>query len=119
MSAAQKNHQDAIALSNLAHRSMDALEHEFVILSELILKQTSVSTQLEKELKHVKLGIHDLTKGKLSPFILSLEILPSSLRQVQDILSNQFTQYHISHIDPPIITFRETSFSPNFIHIYF
>lgn len=79
---------------------MDALEHEFVILSKLILKQTSVSAQLEKELKRVKLGIHNLTKGKLSPFILSLEILQSSLRQVQDILSNQFTQYHISHIDP-------------------
>lgn len=54
---------------------MDALEHEFVILSKLILKQTSVSAQLEKELKRVKLGIHNLTKGKLSPFILSLEIL--------------------------------------------
>uniref|UniRef100_A0A8W8JE54 Uncharacterized protein n=1 Tax=Magallana gigas TaxID=29159 RepID=A0A8W8JE54_MAGGI len=52
MSAVQKNHQDAIALSNLAHRSMDALEHEFVILSELIFRQTNVTAQLEKELEH-------------------------------------------------------------------
>lgn len=95
----EKNHQDAIALSNLAHRSMDALEHEFVILSELIFRQTNVTAQLEKELehvKHVKLGVHDLTKGKLSPG----DILQSSLRQGQDILSNKFTQFHIYHKDP-------------------
>lgn len=100
MSAVQKNHQDAIALSNLAHRSMDALEHEFVILSELIFRQTNVTAQLEKELEHVKRGVHDLTKGKLSPFLLSPDILQSSLRQVQDIISNKFTQFHISHKDP-------------------
>lgn len=78
---------------------MDALEHEFVILSELIFRQTNVTAQLEKELehvKHVKLGVHDLTKGKLSPG----DILQSSLRQGQDILSNKFTQFHISHKDP-------------------
>lgn len=78
---------------------MDALEHEFVILSELIFRQTNVTEQLEKELehvKHVKLGVHDLTKGKLSPG----DILQSSLRQGQDILSNKFTQFHIYHKDP-------------------
>lgn len=50
MSAVQKNHQDAIALSSLAHRSMDALEHEFVILCELIFRQTNVTAQLKKNL---------------------------------------------------------------------
>lgn len=78
---------------------MDALEHEFVILSELIFRQTNVTAQLEKELehvKHVKLGVHDLTKGKLSPG----DILQSSLRQGQDILLNKFTQFHIYHKDP-------------------
>ena len=40
MSAVTKNHRDAIALLELAHRSMDALDHEFQILSQLILQQT-------------------------------------------------------------------------------
>lgn len=62
MSAVQKNHQDAIALSSLAHRSKDALEHEFVILCELILTQTNVTAQLEKELEHVKLVFMISTK---------------------------------------------------------
>lgn len=115
MSAVQKNHQDAIALSNLASRSMDALEHEFVILSELIFRQTNVTAQLEKELEHVKLSV--LTKGKLSPFLLSPDILQSSLRQVQDILSNKFTQFHISHKDP-LHYYSHTSFSLDFTHTY-
>ena len=45
MSAVTKNHRDAIALSELAHRSMDALDHEFQILSQLILQQTNMSQQ--------------------------------------------------------------------------
>ena len=100
MSAVTKNHQDAVAISELAHRSMDALEHEFVILNELTLKQTNVSAQLEKELENMKLGIHDLVKGKLSPFLLSPHVLQSSLRQVQDIITTKFPQFHISHKDP-------------------
>ena len=36
MATIQKNHQDAVAVSELAHRSMDALDHDFVILGQLI-----------------------------------------------------------------------------------
>ena len=100
MSAVTKNHRDAIALSELAHRSMDALDHEFQILSQLILQQTNMSQQLEKELEHIKLGIHDLVKGKLSPFILSPHVLKSSIGQVQHIISSKFPQFHISNTNP-------------------
>ena len=31
MNAVQKNHEDTVALTDLAHRSMDALEHEFIL----------------------------------------------------------------------------------------
>lgn len=71
LAAVQKNHQDAVEISRLAHASMDALDHEFLIISQLIIKQTNVSAQLEKKLEYINLGIHDLVKGKLSPFLLS------------------------------------------------
>lgn len=64
MPAVQENHQDAVALSDLAYRSLDALDNDFVILSQLILKQTNASAQLGKELEHIKLGIHERVKGK-------------------------------------------------------
>lgn len=100
MAAVQESHQDTVALSDLARRSMDALDHYFVILSQLILKQTNASAQLGKELVHIKLGIHDLVNGKLSPFILPKAALQSSIRQVQDIISDKFPQFYLSHIDP-------------------
>lgn len=90
MAAVKENHQDAVALSDLARRSLDALDHDFVILSQLILKQTNTSAHLGEELVHIKLGIHDLVKGKLSPFILPKAALQSSIRQVQDIISDKF-----------------------------
>lgn len=90
MAAVQENHQDAVALPDLARRSLDALDHDFVILSQLILKQTNTSAHLGEELVHIKLGIHDLVKGKLSPFILPKAALQSSIRQVQDIISDKF-----------------------------
>lgn len=65
MPAVQENHQDAVALSDLAYRSLDALDNDFVILSQLILKQTNASAQLGKELEHIKLGIHDRVKKQL------------------------------------------------------
>lgn len=82
---------------------MDALDHEFLILSELIIKQTNVSAQLEKELEHIKLGLHDLMKGKLSPFLLTPHILKSSIDQVQSIISDKFPKFHISNKDPLLL----------------
>ena len=47
MDAVQKNHQDTMALNDLLFSSMDAMEHEFVLLEQLILKQTNASSQLD------------------------------------------------------------------------
>lgn len=91
MSAILKNHQDAVALSDLAHRSMDALDHEFII---------HVTAHLEKELEHIKLGLHDLVKDKLSTFLLTPHILKSAILQVQNLITNKFSQFHVSNKDP-------------------
>lgn len=100
MSAILKDQQDAVALSDLAHRSMDTLDHEFIILTQLIIKQTNVSAQLEKELEHIQLGLHDLVKGKLSPFLLTPHILRSSILQIQDIITNNLPHFHVLNKDP-------------------
>lgn len=51
LAAVKKNHQDAVAISRFVHASMDALDHEFFIMSQLIIKQTNVPAQLEKKLE--------------------------------------------------------------------
>lgn len=51
LAVVKKTHQDAVAISRLVHASMDAMDHEFLIMSQLIIKQTNVPAQLEKELE--------------------------------------------------------------------
>lgn len=119
MAAIQKNHQDAVAISELAHRSIDALDHEFVILGQLIIQQTNVSAQLEKELEHIKLELHDLVKGKLSPFLLPPHVLKSSIHQVQNIITEKFQHFQISNIDPLFYySFGEFIFARLHSHLY-
>ena len=67
---------------------------------EMILKQVNASARLNYELEHVKLGIHDLVKGKLSPFLITPHDIKSSLRQIQTILDGKFAPFHIIHKDP-------------------
>ena len=90
MDAVKKNHQDTVALNDLLLSSMDAMEHEFVLLEQLILKQTNASSQLEIALEHIKLSIHELVKGKLSPFLINPHALKSALNQIQTIIDKKF-----------------------------
>ncbi|KAK3083806.1 hypothetical protein FSP39_003442 [Pinctada imbricata] len=100
MNAVQENHQDTVALTSLLQTSIDAMEHEFAILESLILKQTNASAQLQNALEHVKLSVHELLKGKLSPFLITPQNIRSSLHQVQSIIDNKFPKFHIIHKDP-------------------
>ena len=100
MAAVQKNHQDSVMFAKEAQRSLDAVDHELVLLDEMILKQVNASARLNSELEHVKLGIHDLVKGKLSPFLITPHIIKTSIRQIQVILDTKFTSFHIIHKDP-------------------
>ena len=100
MDAVQKNHQDTVALNDLLFSSMDAMEHEFVLLEQLILKPTNASSQLDIALEHIKLSIHELVKGKLSPFLINPHALKSALNQIQTIIDKKFPQFNIIHKDP-------------------
>lgn len=119
LAAVQKNHQDAVAIFRLVHVSMDALDHEFLIMSQLTIQQTNVSAQLEKELEYIKLGIHDLVKGKLSSSLLSPHVLKSSLNQVQNIITEKFPQFQVSNKDPLFYySFGDFLYTRRHSHLY-
>ncbi|XP_033734065.1 uncharacterized protein LOC117323140 [Pecten maximus] len=98
--AVKTNHDQAITLSNQFATSLDGLEHEFVLLENMMLTQTNATTILNKHLEHVKLAIHDLVKGKLSPFLLSPHVISDSLKQVQSIMVRKFPGFNIIHRNP-------------------
>lgn len=100
MGAIKKNHDDTVALTDLLHRSVDSAENEFALLEQLILKQTNATATLNLALKHIKISIHDLIKGKLSPFLLTPHVIKSSLNQIQSIIDQKYPQFNIIHKDP-------------------
>lgn len=100
VSAVKKNHQDTVALTDLLHSSVDTVEHEFILLEQLIMKQTNASAHLQQALDRVKLSIHELIKGKLSPYLITPQAITSSLHQIQSIMDKKYPQFTIIHKDP-------------------
>lgn len=100
MGAIKKNHDDTVALTDLLHRSVDSAENEFALLEQLILKQTNATATLNLALEHIKISIHELIKGKLSPFLLTPHVIKSSLNQIQSIIDQKYPQFNIIHEDP-------------------
>ncbi|XP_069132410.1 uncharacterized protein [Argopecten irradians] len=98
--AVQINHDQTITLSNQFAASLDGIEHEFVLLENMMLSQINVTTVLNKHLEHAQLAIHDLVKGKLSPFLFSPHDLKSALKQVQSIMTRKIPGFRIIHNDP-------------------
>ena len=58
------------------------------------------STEITKCLEELKIGIHELVKGKLSPFIISPKILKHTISQIQTILNEKFRGFYLVHTSP-------------------
>ncbi|XP_033728641.1 uncharacterized protein LOC117317810 [Pecten maximus] len=96
----KNNHDQTMTLSEQFSASLDGIEHELVLLENLMITQINATSTLDKHLEHAKLAIHDLAKGKLSPFLLSPQIMRSTLKQVQNIMSSKYKGFSIIHNDP-------------------
>lgn len=98
--AVKLDHDQTMTLSQQFAASLDGMEHEFLILENMMLIQINATTVLDKHLEHAKLAVHDLVKGKLSPFLLSPKDLRTTLKQVQRIMNRKYPGFHIIHNNP-------------------
>lgn len=64
------------------------------------MKQTNVSAHLQQALDHAKLSIHELIKGKLSPYLITPQAITSSLHQIQSFMDKKYPKFTIIHKDP-------------------
>lgn len=64
------------------------------------MKQTNVSGHLQQALDHAKLSIHELIKGKLSPYLITPQAITSSLHQIQSFMDKKYPKFTIIHKDP-------------------
>ena len=72
----------AIKIQTVASNIQDTFSH----MQNLLISQLQHSNHLNHELKEFKLGIIDLVKGKLSPFLVKPESLQATLHDIQILL---------------------------------
>ena len=73
-----------------------SIKQTFEDMTMLLVQQLQVSTTLNHQLEELKLGIIDLANGKLSPLLIPLEILTSTLTDIQSILSKKYSGFVVA-----------------------
>jgi len=58
------------------------------------------SSSINRYLKELKIGVHEMVKGKLSPFLVSPTILKRTIRHIQFILAEKFKDFYLLNTDP-------------------
>ena len=58
------------------------------------------SAAINKYLEELQIGVHEMIKGKLSPFIISPNILRHTIHTIQLTLSEKFKGFYLTHSDP-------------------
>lgn len=77
-------------------RTSQSLQAAFEEMTMLLVNQMQTSSKLNHQLDELKLGIVDLANGKLSPLILSLDTIQSTLNDIQSILGKKYPGFHVS-----------------------
>lgn len=71
------------------------LQSNFEQMIGILTKQIQQSNHLNHQLDELKLGIIDLVKGKLSPLLLSPELLQSTILEVERLLDTKYSVFFL------------------------
>ncbi|CAC5400203.1 unnamed protein product [Mytilus coruscus] len=96
----QQNHDIMVNLTSQTSKFVAHFEDVSVKLSNLLIDQMNMTSSVNKYLEELKIGIHEMVKGNLSPFLISPNILKSTLKHVQLILNGKFKGFYLLNTDP-------------------
>ena len=82
------------------YETFDNLERSFSTMSVLISKQIEKSRKLESVFQELREGIFDLVKGKISPHLIPPKTMLQCIQDIQNILHDKFSGFHLIHTDP-------------------
>ncbi|XP_052064383.1 uncharacterized protein LOC127704385 [Mytilus californianus] len=69
-------------------------------LSKFLLKQMNETAEINKYLEELKIAVHELVKGKLSPFLISPQNLKRTIQHIQSILNDKFKGFYLNNVNP-------------------
>jgi len=92
----RENHLAIQYVESQVQSNAKSLSDVFDEMTGLLIQQLTVSNTINKELEDLKLGVLDLVNGKLSPLLIPIDVLQSTLNDVHTILSQNYSGFHIS-----------------------
>lgn len=98
----------AILLNNTSEAYEAELKHVKDLnlhISQLIVKQINSSTVVNTQLENLKMAIHELVQGRISPYLIAPDIISKTIRQIQSILNKQFKGFKILKSGPYFFLF--------------
>ncbi|CAC5398186.1 unnamed protein product [Mytilus coruscus] len=119
MDAVKTNFETIENSTNQINRDIKTYQLINLKLTEYLFQETNSSAIMNKHLEELTLSVHELLKGKLSPFLLSPHDLKKTIHQIQTILDTKFKGFHLTHTDPEYYySFPEFVFARNHSKLY-
>lgn len=92
----KQNHIAIQYIDAQLHQNAKTVQETFTYMTSILVKQMETSNTLNHELDELKLAVVDLANGKLSPLIIPLDVLQSTLNNVQSILSQNYSGFFVT-----------------------
>ncbi|XP_052083209.1 uncharacterized protein LOC127720584 [Mytilus californianus] len=100
MRGIQKNYDSIQNVTFETAKFVAHFEDVSLKLSNLFIDQMNDSSVITKYLEELNIGIHEMVKGKLSPFLISPNILNNAMKHIKLILSDKFKGFYLLKSDP-------------------
>ncbi|XP_053372746.1 uncharacterized protein LOC128546347 [Mercenaria mercenaria] len=71
-------------------------EHVIGYLMDILIDEIKTTSKLNIQLEEFKIGISNLVDGKLSPFLISEDLLRNTLKDIQTLLETKYTGFHLA-----------------------
>ena len=94
------NHDAVEQLAMQVPHAIQEAERAILALTSIWADQTQKSSILQKEFEELKIGVAELANGKLSPLLISPQAPKQSIHQLQELLSKNYPNFHLTEKDP-------------------
>lgn len=96
------SHEQLTNLSYAMEKELSDSNTIWVRSMLIIVSYQDKIRQMQRRMFEVMEGVNELTHDRLSPYLISTDMLKGALEQVQEVLSDRYPNLYIVHSDPEV-----------------